>query len=230
VLARFIRLETLSVLFLMVVITACAPPPSPTPTPTLTPTDTATATATKTPRPTNTPTLTPTATATATVTPTKAPTRKPTTPSSQPTNSSDVTVTPGDSQPTTEPPTSTPQVDNWVPTVSQVWQLGNDPISADSTDACGGHMVIDFYGLVAVTPSGSGITWQRQDGIVYTLGLTSPNNLYGSGPSSMPDFTLNISVSFTSPTTLIVSYTLVQNANPDCKHNYRYQGSFAWNS
>jgi hypothetical protein len=142
-----------------------------------------------------------------------------------------VTATPGDGQPTAEPPTNTPEVENWVPTVAQIWQLGNDPISADSTDACGGHLVIDFYGLVAVAPTGNGgLTWQRQDNIIYTLGLTSPNNLFGSGGSSMPDFTLNISVSFTSATSLIVSYTLVPSANPDCKHNYRYQGTFNWNS
>lgn len=210
-------------------VSACTPAATPSPTPSPLPTTTQTPTSTDTPQPTDTPTSTATATPTATLTPTKAPTRRPRTPTPQPTNSGGTTVTPEENQPTSGPPTSTAQAVSWVPTVPQVWQLGTNPISTSSTEACGGDLPVDFYGLVAVTPSGDALIWHRQDGNDYTLAKVSLNHYAGAGPSSVPDYTLSISVAFTSQTTLVATHTLISISNADCKHTYTYQGAFAWN-
>jgi hypothetical protein len=90
-------------------------------------------------------------------------------------------------------------------------------------------MFIDFYGLVAVAPAGNNaLTWQRTDGSTYTIQLVSINNYYGAGASPVPGFSLTISVSFTSPTTLAVAYTLISDADTNCKYTYQYNGVKAW--
>lgn len=68
----------------------------------------------------------------------------------------------------------------------------------------------------------------RQDNMTYFLGRASPNTYWGTGASSLEDTKLNVSVSFTSPTTLLVTYTLVPNAIPECQHIYQYEGTKNW--
>jgi hypothetical protein len=219
---------------LALLITACTPPATPSPTPTPAPTNTDTPSPTATVTASFTPTASATATSTATQTPTKVPTRRPRTATPQPTSSGDATATPQDNQPTAEattavPLTNTPQGVNFAPSVPQVWELETNPYNKTSTDACGGDLAVDFYGLVAVTPSGDAIIWHRVDGIDYTLALTNLNHYAGAGPSSIPDYTLSISVTFTSATTLSVTHVLIWESNNDCKRTYQYHGKFSWN-
>lgn len=208
-----------------VILSGCVtatPEPTETPVPTATDTSTPKPTATKTP--TRTPTATPTELPTNTPTKTRVPaTRVPKTAAPV------VTDAPTGEGPTAEAPTATEQVQSFAPTVATVWQLGRDPLSVNRTDACTEDLVLDFYGLVALAPQGTGMTWRRQDGLTYTLGLSSPNNYYGSGASSIPDHSLSVGVTFTSPTTLLVSYTLTPNANADCHYTWNYDGTFQWN-
>jgi hypothetical protein len=202
------------------------PTPTDTSTPTTTPSPTSTPTATRTPTPTRKPTATRTATPTATATLRPRP---------KATNTPDLTTTPATPvTPTVATPGGvTPTVatlePDWAPTAPSVWQLGYQPISASSTSACPEHLIHDFYGLVGVDPAQGGLSWHRStDGMSYFLGRVSPNNYWGSGSSSLPDMTLKISVGFSSPTTLLVTYTLVPNATPDCQHVYTYEGTKSW--
>lgn len=188
---------------------------------TQTPTSTATSTKTPTATKTRTPKPSPTATATATLTP------KP-----RPTNTPD----PSTVEPTTEgteegiTPTVATLEPDWAPTGPLTFQLGYQPFEAFSTPACtGGHIVIDFYGLVAVAPADNGLSWQRLDGMSYFLARQGPNFYWGTGASSVPDMkALNVGVTFTSATTLVVTYTLIPTEPPDCQHVYKYQGEKQW--
>lgn len=229
-------MQLLSGLLFILLTSACMPTPTPAPTitPTLTETSTATPTATATPTLTETPTSTPTATAT--LTPTRLPTRKPRTPTPVVTSSggdqstAEATTATEASQPTANPPTNTPAGTDFAPTVAQVWNLDRDAFNISSTAACGGDMPLDFYGLVGVKPSGDALVWHRQDGLDYTLAKISLNHYAGGGASSVPDFNLSISVTFTSATTLVASHTMTSISNPDCKHVYKYNAEFKWNS
>ena len=201
----------------------------PTATNTATKTPTSTSTSTKTPTPTKTRTPSPTATSTATATLTPKPRPKitytPDLSTQEPTEETALTVTVEGVTPTI----ATPEED-WAPTTESTWQLGYQPFEASSTPACTeGHLVIDFYGLVAVGPAEGGLTWLRLDGMTYFLGRQGPNFYWGTGASSVPDMkALNVSVTFTSPTTLTVVYTLIPNEPPDCQHVYKYQGEKKW--
>jgi hypothetical protein len=223
-------------LLLAAFTSACAPAASPTPTITPTETETATPTASNTPTRTPTATKTPTPRPTLTLVPSNTPTRRPPTntpqgPTADPNQpTAEVTNTPEGGQVTEEPTTEPAQGDNYAPLVAQVWQLDTNPISKSSTDACGGEMAVDFYGLVAVRPDGDNLIWHRQDGNDYTLVKVSLNQYSGGGGSSVPDFNLSIYVTFTSATTLVANHTLTSISNPDCKHTYKYNGKFNWNS
>lgn len=195
---------------------------TPTATPTQTPEPTATFTATATDLPTETPTFTPTATDTP-VPPTR--TRRPATPAP---TIDPALITPTDPAQAAAAST-TPEEQNFAPTVKQVWQLDYSPSSVTDAPACTELVVIDFYGLVAITPIDNGLNWQRTDGNVYALGKGSANNYYGGGVAPLPGYNLSIAVTFTSPTTLIVAYTLNSETVADCKHTYQYGAVFAWN-
>ncbi len=198
-----------------------------TPEPTATPSPTETNTPT--PEPTATNTAPPTPTATATETPTSTPTKTRVPPTHVPKTAAPTTEAPTGEGPTAEPPTATTEATSFAPTVPTVWQLGRDPRSKSRTDACAEDLVLDFYGMVALSPVSGGMTWHRQDGTTYTLHLSSINNYFGSGPSSLPDYTLGVGVTFTSPTTLLITYTLTPAANSDCHYKWNYDAVFSWN-
>jgi hypothetical protein len=198
------------------------PTPTETNTPTVTPSPTSTPTATRTPTTTRTPTPSRTPTATATRTPRPRPT----------TNPADLTTTPptpSDGSPTVTVAGLTPTVatlePDWAPTSPINWVLGYQPV-ATSAEGCAEYPPVDFYGLVRITPAEGGLTWLRStDNMSYFLGRQSPNNYWGSGATSVPDMKLlEVGVIFTSPTTLIVTYTLIPNEAPNCRRVYRYEG------
>ncbi len=224
-------LALLLVLFDLTALAGCAALfPTPTPTPAPTETATPSPSPTWTPSPTDTATPTATATATATSTPTATPTRRPT--RIPVTRTPTVETTPGTAEATsaTGPTATSAGGTGFAPTVATVWQLDYSATSTSKTAACGPDMTVDFYGLVAVAPVEGGLTWKRQDGIVYTLQKTGPNSFAGGGASSLPGFTLGVAVTFLSPTTLVVTYTLTPTDNTDCKYKWKYNGTFAWNS
>lgn len=203
--------------------------PEPSPTSTSTPTPTYTPSPTKTPRPTRTPTPEPTATNTPVpVIPTDVPTLSPEdathTADAQPTSETQPSNTPDSA-----PPTNTPEAEDWAPKTDTVWVLSRDPFNRYKTEACTEDLNVDLYGMVAVSPAdNNGLSWRRQDNITYYLARGSINNYWGSGRSSIPNFTLNIAVTFNSTTTLVVTYSLIPDSNPTCSYVLQYTGEFAW--
>nr|MBN1228119.1 hypothetical protein [Anaerolineae bacterium] len=212
---RFILL----IAFLAIAVAGCAPGDAGTPTPMPTATDLPIdlPAGTVTPEPTDTPEPTATLTEEPTATPTDVPT------ATQPPTATPTSTTP----PVIASPT--PVVSDYKPQARSVWQLGRYALSTSSTEACGGDYPFDFYGLVSITPDANGIVWMRaQDSIPYSLAQTNLNQFYGSGASALPGFTLNISVAFTGPQNLLVTYTLIPNDNTACQHTYNYDGVFNW--
>src|SRR5574341_1835655 len=204
---------------------AAAPEPTATLEPTATstdtpePTKTSTASATPTEEPTATTAATHTATPTLTATPTKT-----------------ATPTPTDEEPTATTeggPTATIPVSeapDFVPGGDSVWQLDNEPSNEYSTEACGGHLEADFYGLVAVSKiSVETITWRIPDGTTYTLQRTHSNSYWGIGASTMfQGYDLSIAVVFTGSESLGVTYSLLSKDVEGCYHVYQYGGKRAW--
>jgi hypothetical protein len=190
---------------------------TPTATPTQTPEPSPTATATVTDLPTETPTMTATAT--------NAPTRTPK-PATQSATIDPALITPTDPA---QVMTATSEVQSFAPTVKAVWQLDYSPSNVTVTPVCTENVVIDFYGLVAISPVENGLNWQRTDGNVYFLSLSETNSYFGSGVAPLPGYSLTIGVVFTSPTTLSVRYTLKSETIPDCKYTFQYGAVFAWN-
>jgi len=173
------------------------------------PTDTPGSTDTPLPTATSAPSATPTEPATAT-TPADEPTGEAPAPTDEPTG--------GDDDPVDE---------SFAPANTQVWQLDNLPYNTASASACGGDYPFNFYGLVGIVPGGDRLTWKRQDATA-NLSPVGLNNYFGQIPGFQPDYDLQIAVTFTGPTTLIVSYKLVGQSIPDCTHTYDYRAAYAW--
>jgi hypothetical protein len=226
---------------------------SPEPTETPKPTDKPTATTveeTDTPEPSSTPTEEPTETPTKTKTPTNTPVAIET--ATETTGPALAATTAGDSgtgsSPTAKPAqTNTPtgqaepatktlepspagEVD-MVPDGQSVWQLDNEPSSTATSEACPESLPLDFYGLVAVEKVSDGvITWLTPAGTTYTLQRTAgeTNVYWGRGDFFLPDYFLTISVVFTSPESLGVTYVLIHQTIEGCNHVWKYGGFRAW--
>ena len=123
--------------------------------------------------------------------------------------------------------TPPPADEDWVPTQQSVWTLGYDPLETSTAPACAEPIFYDFYGMVAITPAEGGLTWQTQT-TTYSLATVGPNSYSGEGETVVEGHTLTIDVTFTSATTLLVTFTLTEDANPDCQHVYEYDGEFSW--
>ena len=99
-----------------------------------------------------------------------------------------------------------------------------------TADACTEEMVIDFYGLIAITPGENSLNWRRPDMTEYALELVETNVYSGEGPSAIPDFTLRLDVTFTEENVLTVIHTLIPDDNPECNYTFEYGGVFNWES
>jgi hypothetical protein len=186
--------------------------PTPEPTNTARPTSTPRPTATRTPRPTRTPS------------PTATPEPDTNTPQLAEPTTQAPTEESTEEEPTEEEPTQEPA--EFVPAGTSVWVLDTAPSETGSSEACPAPFFADFYGLVAIETIDNGITWMRaQDGITYTLQRQSPNVYWGSGESIYPGYTLNISVVFTSPTSLGATFELLDQAVEGCSHYWKYGGA-----
>lgn len=219
------RVFWLSILVLAM-LAGCGPAAASDPTATPLPTDAPTTAPTNPPDPTA--TVEPTDLPTETPEPTDEPSATPT--GEEATEEATAEVTEAATAESTEEPATTEEPsgeEDFAPTSTQVWQLDSNPYSVTSSPACAEGYAYNFYGLVAVRPSSGNLTWQRQDS-TSTLARVSVNNYYGQIPGFLPGYDLQIAVSFTSYTTLIVSHTLVSQANPACTHTFDYRAAYAW--
>lgn len=213
------------------------------------------ATPTNIPGPTDEPTVTdepsPTAAPTETTRPSATPTPEPTeSPTPEPTetviaagggagsgsssSSGNTQPAPSGTEPTDAPqavpPTATTSgFTDFAPGGESVWQLDNVPSEFYSTEACPAPLVVDFYGLVAVTRISTDVlSWQVTNGTIYTLQRTTGNAFWGIGRSVYPEYALTVSVLFASPDGLGVTYSLLHDNVEGCAHVFQYGAFRAW--
>ena len=156
---------------------------------------------------------------------TQEPAQEPTiTPTAILTPTPTATTPPTEVVPVTEPPAEEAA---YVPEGQSVWQLDSDPHTVTHAEACPEPYNFNFYGLVAVTPTETGIMWRRQDSEA-TLERTELNNFSGSLPGFLPEYDLRINVTFVSAEELQVNHTLVSQSNSDCTHRFDYGAVRSW--
>lgn len=116
---------------------------------------------------------------------------------------------------------------SYAPTGNSVWQMipGSDNMSGE----CSGAPAINFCDhLAAITPSGNGISWKGMEPSPYMMSQIQPNVYSYSGPNAAGTGTVNMTLNFTSETTLSMTMSLVLNNEPGCQHVYYYSGTRNW--
>jgi hypothetical protein len=76
--------------------------------------------------------------------------------------------------------------------------------------------------LAAVSPSGSGILWKGQEIKTYFLGRVRENVYAYSGRNGVGDGSIKMVLTFSSPTSLSMTQTVVLDSEPTCKHVYTF--------
>jgi hypothetical protein len=117
--------------------------------------------------------------------------------------------------------------DDLAPAANSVWQM--KPGSDNLSGTCSGAPAINFCDhLAAIAPASGGITWRGMEASPYYLVRIQPNVYAYSGPNILGTGTINLTLSFTSETTLKMTMSLVLNSEPDCQHVYFYSGTKNW--
>ncbi|HVO71573.1 MAG TPA: hypothetical protein VMT24_16100, partial [Aggregatilineaceae bacterium] len=114
-----------------------------------------------------------------------------------------------------------------VPAGNSVWQMhpGSDHMSGQ----CSGAPAINFCDhLAAISPVSGGIMWKGMEASPYPLTRVRPNVYAYSGPNVLGTGTINMTLSFTSESTLNMTMSLVLSSEPDCEHIYYYSGTRNW--
>jgi hypothetical protein len=150
------------------------------------------------------------------------------TPNAQPTPQSTIKPTPAVAAPTTEPkPTEalSANTQEFLPQATSVWNttIGPDTMTGDCTAS-----VLPVYGLVQITPKGAEIEWKNQEPKPYTLAKTQPNAYVYSGPTSINDGTVTMTVILVDDKSLKMVREFVSSKEPACTHTHDYAGEFKW--
>ncbi len=114
-----------------------------------------------------------------------------------------------------------------APAANSVWQMqpGEDNMSGE----CSGAPAINFCDhLAAIAPAAGGISWKGMEPAPYMLTQVQPNVYAYSGPNVNGTGTVNMTLRFTSETTLAMTMSLVLNSEPNCQHVYYYSGFRNW--
>ena len=70
--------------------------------------------------------------------------------------------------------------------------------------------------------------WKGMEASPYPLSRIRPNVYAYSGPNVLGTGTINMTLSFTSESTLNMTMSLVLSSEPDCEHTYYYSGTRNW--
>lgn len=115
---------------------------------------------------------------------------------------------------------------DFAPTKSSVW---NTTIGPDNmTGTCSTGSILPVYGLVQIVPAGETLTWRSQEPAPYTFSRVKTNVYSYSGPTSLNDGNVTMTLTFTSVTALQMTHTFVPTADPACQHTHQYNGVFQW--
>ncbi len=88
--------------------------------------------------------------------------------------------------------------------------------------------VLPVYGLVQITPKGNEIEWKNQEPKPYMLTKTEPNAYAYSGPTSINDGTVIMTVTIVDDKSLKMVREFVSSKEPACTHMHDYAGEFKW--
>jgi hypothetical protein len=117
--------------------------------------------------------------------------------------------------------------DDLAPTANSVWQMV--PGSDNMTGTCSGAPAINFCDhLAAIAPASGGITWRGMEASPYYLVRIQPNVYAYSGPNILGTGIINLTLTFTSDSTLKMTMSLTLSSEPDCQHVYFYSGTKNW--
>jgi hypothetical protein len=114
-----------------------------------------------------------------------------------------------------------------APTTNSVWQM--KPGTDNMTGTCSGAPAINFCDhLAAIAPASGGITWRGMEASPYYLVRIQPNVYAYSGPNILGTGIINLTLTFTSDSTLKMTMSLTLSSEPDCQHVYFYSGTKNW--
>jgi uncharacterized protein YraI len=116
---------------------------------------------------------------------------------------------------------------DFAPAGNSVWQM--HPGADHMTGQCSGAPAINFCDhLAAISPAPGGIMWKGMEASPYPMSRIQPNVYAYSGPNVLGTGTINMTLSFTSDTTLNMTMSLKLNSEPNCEHVYYYSGTRNW--
>ena len=116
---------------------------------------------------------------------------------------------------------------DFSPAANSVWQM--KPGTDNMTGQCSGAPAINFCDhLAAIAPADSGIMWRGMEASPYYLVRVQPNVYAYSGPNVLGTGTVNMTLSFSSDSTLNMTMSLTLASEPDCQHIYYYSGARNW--
>lgn len=91
--------------------------------------------------------------------------------------------------------------------------------------------VLPVYGLVQITPKSnemSEIEWKNQEPKPYKMAKVKQNAYAYSGPTSINDGTVTMTVTIVDDKTLTMTREFVSSKEPACTHTHEYTGEFKW--
>jgi hypothetical protein len=114
---------------------------------------------------------------------------------------------------------------SYAPTNRTIWSA---TVSADKMEGqCSGGPINYCDQMIAITPNGNGFLWKGQALKQFTMFPGKTPNVYSySGPNGTGDGTVTMVMVFTSPSTMVMTETLVTTAEPTCKHIHTFSATF----
>ena len=119
-------------------------------------------------------------------------------------------------------------VKEFLPQAVSVW---NTTIGPDAMTGNCKSSVLPVYGLVQVTPKGSdgnAIEWKNQEPKPYMLNKVKPNEYVYSGPTSINDGLVMMTVTIVDDKSLKMQREFVSSKELGCTHKHDYTGEFKW--
>jgi hypothetical protein len=115
---------------------------------------------------------------------------------------------------------------DYTPAAAQVWNFVQSP--DNMSGACTGGAVLPPYGLVQIIPGAGSLTWRSQEPAPYTFVKVATNVYAYSGPTSVGDGTVSMSLTFTGAGTAQMTRAFTPNNDPACTHTHYYTATFQW--
>lgn len=110
-----------------------------------------------------------------------------------------------------------------VPAGTTVWQ--GYPGSDNMSGTCATPPLVICEHLVAITPSGSTLAWRGQEPTPYTMYSVGGDTYSYTGRNRINTANLTLTLTFTSPTSWVMTWQQVEDVDPTCVHTFNYTAS-----